>query len=338
MKWLFGSSDEEDRTQGILINGEIGRLELERKPFVSIHLPMYNEKRVAERIIKACAEMEYFDENGLPNFEILVCDDSTDETMTIVERTARQLNENWQRKAAEEKSPALGVFSKPGSKESPAEESPAFIRILHRPTREGFKGGALRYAVEQMNPKTEFVMVFDADFVPFPDAIEQFLKHYQFVCQGLSRTRIRKSKVGAVTGYQWHVLNKGENWITRGVRTEYSGSYLVERPARELMGGLKIIHGSVYMIRSEMLKDLGWGTSITEDFELTLKLYEKGYKVVFTPYVQAPAECVSTLKRLIRQRMRWAEGHSNNIRRMFKRLMFGRWKGTRSGRYLVFTR
>ncbi|MBI2595996.1 glycosyltransferase family 2 protein [Candidatus Daviesbacteria bacterium] len=64
------------------------------------------------------------------------------------------------------------------------------------------------------------------------------------------------------------------------------------------------------------------GTSITEDFELTLKLYEQGYKVAYTPYIQAPAEAVSTIKRLIRQRMRWAEGHSFNIKKMFTRLIF----------------
>jgi hypothetical protein len=75
------------------------------------------------------------------------------------------------------------------------------------------------------------------------------------------------------------------------------------------------------MIRADVLREFGWGTSITEDFQLTLRLYEKGYKVVYTPYIQAPAECVSTLKRLIRQRMRWAEGHTHNVRRMFTRLM-----------------
>ena len=29
--------------------------------------------------------------------------------------------------------------------------------------------------------------------------------------------------------YQWHVLNKSENWLTAAVRAEYSGSYMVER-------------------------------------------------------------------------------------------------------------
>ena len=136
-----------------------------------------------------------------------------------------------------------------------------------------------------------------------------------------------QSSVAAVQGYQWHVLNKSENWITRGVRTEYAGSYVVERSSIEITQGLKQIAGSVFMIRADILRNpaYSWGTSITEDFELTLKLYRDGYKVAYTPYVQAPSECVSTLKRLVRQRMRWAEGHSHNIRKLFKQLMFGRW-------------
>ncbi|MBU1884973.1 glycosyltransferase family 2 protein, partial [bacterium] len=153
---------------------------------------------------------------------------------------------------------------------------------------------------------------FDADFVPYPDTLELFLKYFQVNNQ---------DNIAVVGGYQWHVLNKSENWITRGVRSEYAGSYVIERPGREILGLLKQVSGSVYMIKRKVLESIGWGTSITEDFELTLKLYEQGYKVVYTPYIQAPAECVSTLKRLIRQRMRWAEGHSHNIRRMFKRLI-----------------
>ncbi len=131
-----------------------------------------------------------------------------------------------------------------------------------------------------------------------------------------------KGDTAVVAGYQWHVLNKSENWITRGVRTEYAGSYVIERPGQEILGAMKIIHGSVYCMRADVLKHFGWGTSITEDYELTLRIYEKGFKVAYTPYIQAPSECVSTLRRLIRQRMRWAEGHSFNTRRMFTKLLF----------------
>src|SRR5204863_436428 len=43
----------------------------------------------------------------------------------------------------------------------------------------------------------------------------------------------------------------------------------------------------------------------------------KGYKVVYTPYAETPAECVATFGRLARQRMRWAEGHSYNVNKWF---------------------
>lgn len=314
------------------LQANLDHIKLERYPFISIHLPFYNEKKVANRIISACTSMDY------PNFEVIVCDDSNDETVDIVNQ--------W--------------------KNHPR------VRILHRPTREGFKGGALSYALKAMDPRTEFVCVFDADFVPYPDTLMQYMKYFKAtggwkedkdfradsvmtmpyqtfeeevskegkvpevskgeeselvtLIEKQEKSLLSKGNTAVVAGYQWHVLNKSENWITRGVRTEYSGSYVIERPGQEIMGGMKIIHGSVYCMRADVLKHFGWGTSITEDYELTLRIYEKGFKVCYTPYIQAPSECVSTIKRLIRQRMRWAEGHSFNTRKMFGKLIFGSWE------------
>lgn len=308
----------------------LDNIKLKRHPFVSIHIPLYNEKRVAERLLKACTSIKYPDlKSGQAQYEIIVCDDSTDETKDIVQNFA----DKWNKKAGNtsEGDPAKCG----GSSDGEASENKPFIKILHRNTRQGYKGAALKNALKHMDKRTEFVVVFDADFVPYPDTLELFLKYFQANGLDLSKNLNNHhpssiihhpSNIAAVSGYQWHVLNKSENWITRGVRSEYAGSYVIERPGREILGLLKQISGSVYMIRADILKKIGWGTSITEDFELTLKLYEQGYKVVYTPYIQAPAECVSTLKRLIRQRMRWAEGHSNNIRKMFWRLLSGRWK------------
>lgn len=261
---------------------DLSKVTLQRQPFVSIHLATYNEKRVVERLLTAATSQKY------ENYEVVIVDDSTDETIELLNK--------W--------------------KDHPR------VKIIHRESREGYKGGALSHALEAMNKKTEFVIIFDADFIPYPDTITQFLKYFQSVASGLSPQNIQRTQVGAVQGYQWHVLNKSENWITRGVRSEYAGSYIVERSGVEIYSGLKQISGSVYMIRADVLKNIGWGKSITEDFELTLKVYEQGYKVIFTPYIQAPAEAVSMIKRLIRQRMRWAEGHSFNVKKMFRRLLF----------------
>lgn len=263
---------------------DLSKIILKRKPFVSIHLATYNEKRVLNRLLTAVTSMDY------ENYEVIIVDDSTDDTIEVLNQ--------WRNHPR--------------------------LKIIHRQSRSGFKGGALQEALKISNPKAEFVLVFDADFIPYPDTITQFLKYFQNTTGNLDPRVVAKSKIAAVQGYQWHVLNKSENWVTRGVRSEYAGSYVIERSGEEIYSGLKQIAGSVYMIRADVLKRMGWGTSITEDFQLTLRLYEQGYKVVYTPYIQAPAEAVSTIKRLIRQRMRWAEGHSHNVKLMFLRLLIGR--------------
>src|ERR1700694_5521164 len=280
-------------------NGNGYHIDLGYHPFVSIHVAAYNEKRVIERLLEALQRLEY------PAYEVVLVDDSTDESVQILQQ--------WR-------------------------DRPRF-KILHRTSRSGYKGGALREALKVTDPRAEYIVVFDADSVPFPDSIERLLPHFYRVSeQRASNRRLesafgssdppsepgqikRRSEVAAVQSYQWQVLNKSESWLTEAVRAEYAGSYMVERPFQDAIGSLKMIAGTAYMIRADVLRQVGWGTSITEDWELTLKLYARGYKVVYTPWAETPAECVSTFSRLARQRMRWAEGHTHNVRKWFLPIM-----------------
>ena len=273
-------------------NGNGYHIDLGYHPFVSVHVAAYNERRVIERLLTALSQLEY------PEYEVIVVDDSTDDSKLILERWAN---------------------------------APGF-KILHRTSRQGYKGGALREALKVMDPRTEYVVVFDADSVPFSDSIDRFLPHFYHekgngrggngnAGQPGEQPIKRREEVAAVQSYQWHVLNKSESWLTEAVRAEYAGSYMVERPFQDAVGSLKMVAGTAYMIRADLLREVGWGTSITEDWELTLKLYSRGYKVAYTPWAETPAECVSTFSRLARQRMRWAEGHTHNVRKWFWPIM-----------------
>jgi cellulose synthase/poly-beta-1,6-N-acetylglucosamine synthase-like glycosyltransferase len=277
------------------------------EPFISIQLPMYNEKNVAERIIDACSKLDY------SNFEVVIADDSRDETIEKLKELGRQ---------------------RIGPK----------LKIVHRGDRAGFKGGALQKAIEFMDPRTKYIVVFDADFIPPPDILRRFIWYFE----GENRITSSKAenhrfggrvedyfkgsekdiygqvdewykrrKVGVVQGYQLHHLNKNENWITKGVRAEFSGGYMIERTAEEYFGAMKMITGSVFMIRADVLMKLGWTHSITEDWDLTLRMYMDGYKVLYTPLIQAPAEIPTTISALARQRMRWAEGHTYAVKKHF---------------------
>src|SRR6202022_4058831 len=90
------------------------------------------------RLLAACSRFEY------PNYEVIIVDDSTDESTEILERWKGQ---------------------------------PRF-KVFHRPTRDGFKGGALKVALAATDPRAEYVVVFDADSIPFPDSIQRLLYHF----------------------------------------------------------------------------------------------------------------------------------------------------------------
>ena len=325
----FSRRNEEEKSKTALpinpakvggLQSDLSKIILKRHPFVSIHIATFNEKRVIERLLKSVTSMQY------DNYEIVIADDSNDETTEIIENYLRVQGLGYRVQGGEGYTLTIAET-----------KSGVVLKNLHRTSRSGFKGGALKGALEHTDPRAEYILIFDADFIPYPDTIVQFLKYFQategtldftnpnieyrnskqyqntndqnskhFEHLDLENSNLFRasdfgfrasSRIAAVQGYQWHVLNKSENWITRGVRSEYAGSYVIERSGEEIYSGLKQISGSVYMIRKDILSQIGWGTSITEDFELTLKLYEKGFKVVYTPYIQAPAEGVSTIKR-----------------------------------------
>jgi len=257
---------------------------LDHHPFVSVHLALYNEARVVNRLLEACTAFNY------DAYEVIVVDDSTDHTPELLKAWSNHPR----------------------------------VKVIHRDNRRGFKGGALQVALEQTDPRAEFVMVFDADFIPSPESIWQFLAYFYGIDgngPAENNGAYLDERVAVVQGYQRLVLNGNENWVTRSVRAGFAGSYIIERPAQEFYRGLKMVAGSVFMVRSDVLRELGWTTSITEDWELTLRLYSNGYKVLYTPYVQAPGECPATLTALCRQQMRWAEGHIHAARNHFWKVL-----------------
>ena len=115
----------------------------EALPPVTVQLPLYNERYVVERLIRAVAGLRYPGER----LQIQVVDDSTDETTAA----AAALVDAYR---------AEGVD----------------ISLLHRPRREGYKAGALAAAL--VEARGDFIVIFDADFEPPPDFLYQTMPHF----------------------------------------------------------------------------------------------------------------------------------------------------------------
>ena len=112
-------------------------------PFVTVQLPIYNEWYVAERLLDACAALDY----PRDRFEVQVLDDSTDDTVALVAKKTNRLRED-----------GLNIVH------------------IHRDNREGFKAGALANGLA--SARGGFVAIFDADFLPQPDFLERILPHF----------------------------------------------------------------------------------------------------------------------------------------------------------------
>lgn len=184
------------------------------------------------------------------------------------------------------------------------------IRIVHRENREGWKGGALRNCMNHLNPRTSHVLVFDADFVPPPDIVERMLSYFS------------GRQIAAVQGYQLHVLNANQNWITKAIRVMFSMGYMIDLVARMRLGSWIPLGGSVMMIRRQPMEEAGgFGPELSEDLDLCVRLYLKGYKVIYVEDLRVPAECPCTVRRSIRQQMRWSEGTTRIYARYVGRIL-----------------
>ena len=105
----------------------------EEFPLVTIQLPLYNERFVAQRLLDAAARLDW----PADRLEIQVLDDSNDDTRGLVdERVA-----HWR-------------------------EQGIAISVVRRSHRDGYKAGALAHGLA--TARGEFVAVFDADFIPPP--------------------------------------------------------------------------------------------------------------------------------------------------------------------------
>lgn len=111
---------------------------------VTVQLPIYNEAHVVDRLIDACANLDY--PSGKLRIQIL--DDSTDETTDLVRAKIAE----WQQKGID------------------------YIELIRRPERKGYKAGALAYGLDHTD--TDCIAVFDADFLPSTEFLRQTMPYF----------------------------------------------------------------------------------------------------------------------------------------------------------------
>ncbi len=123
-------------------------------PKVTVQLPLFNERYVAERAVLAVANLDY----PRSRLEIQILDDSNDETTERVACAVSRLR-------------ADGVR----------------IHHLRRTHRVGFKAGALAEGLQRATG--ELIAIFDADFVPQPDFLKRVVTDFEDPTVGMVQAR-----------------------------------------------------------------------------------------------------------------------------------------------------
>jgi 1,2-diacylglycerol 3-beta-glucosyltransferase len=169
------------------------------------------------------------------------------------------------------------------------------LQVLHRTEQDtGGKSAALNQVLTLM--QGEFIGVFDADAQVTPDFLNQVLAHFQTPTVGA--IQLRKA-----------ISNSETNFLTRGQRAEMAlDAYLQQQ--RTGSGGIGELRGNGQFVRRTALDRCdGWNEqTITDDLDLTLRLYLTGWDIELMPYPPVSEEGVTTFKALWHQRNRWAEG------------------------------
>ncbi|MBK8979288.1 MAG: glycosyltransferase [Planctomycetes bacterium] len=243
-------------------------------PTVLIQLPIFNERYVAARLVESVAKMRH----PRDKLCIQVLDDSTDDTTEIVAQTLRAL--------------------------------PDDLRIEHirRGTRVGYKAGALDHGLTV--DKSEFVAVFDADFVPPDDFLERTLPWFGDPKIGMVQTR-------------WGHLNPTESLLTETQSTLLDGHFLIEHVARSRAGYFFNFNGTGGIFRRRCIDEAGgWEhDTITEDLDLSYRAQLVGWRFAYLPHVVCPAELPPDMNAFQSQQFRWSKGAIQVGRKLIARVL-----------------
>jgi cellulose synthase/poly-beta-1,6-N-acetylglucosamine synthase-like glycosyltransferase len=169
------------------------------------------------------------------------------------------------------------------------------FQYLHRSNRKGFKAGALKQALPLS--EGEFIAIFDADFVPDPDFLIKTLPYFS------------TSQVGMVQS-RWTHLNQNYSLLTQLQAFALDAHFLIEQSGRNQQGAFINFNGTGGIWRKACILDAGnWEEdTLTEDLDLSYRAQRKGWRFVYRPEIESPAELPPILSAIKSQQFRWTKG------------------------------
>jgi cellulose synthase/poly-beta-1,6-N-acetylglucosamine synthase-like glycosyltransferase len=257
---------------------------------VAVVIVCYNEHPVIADTIKAAEKLTY------PNKVIIVGDDSADGVTFPLLQTIAQAKGCAQLRDAGFIDPRAKVY-----------ESGGFV-LFHRPHGRDLKGGHLKELESYLLARGfEYMYLLDADWWPQHDAIERCLE----VLEADDRIAFVQTRR--------HSYHDDNSFLQRCLAMNEDGSSLVDLAGRQVAGDPILFGGCCAMFRLKHLSEAGGFTPhhLTEDIDLTNKLYLAGFKGVYLDSVANEGEVPPHYHAYRKQQEHWAAGSARTFKEHF---------------------
>ena len=182
------------------------------------------------------------------------------------------------------------------------------VELFDIPEGEGGKGKSRTLNIGRHAAKGEVIAIYDADNTPDENSLRYLVAQL-----------LLHKELGAVIG-KFRTVNKNRNFLTKFINIETLSFQSMLQAGRWQMHNISTLPGTNFVMWTWLIEKLnGWDEeALTEDSELSIRIYEEGYKIKFIPYAITYEQEPESWKVWIKQRMRWVRGNNYVIAKFFK--------------------
>ena len=179
------------------------------------------------------------------------------------------------------------------------------VEYLRRPVNTHAKAGNLNYGLQ--HSKADYIMVFDADHIALPHALDVMLGFFSDDNVAMVQTPQDYYNIDA-----FQYINAKR---TGGLWHDQSVFYNIAEPCADKVNASSCV-GTGVVYRRAALDNIGGipVDTVTEDIHTSLKLHKSGYKTVFLNEPIAYGVASSDLGEYYKTRHRWGHGNLHALR------------------------
>ena len=184
------------------------------------------------------------------------------------------------------------------------------VRLFDVPAGEGGRGKSRALNLAMAAVKSDVIAIYDADNTPDAHALRYLVAQL-----------LENKELGAALG-KFRTVNKNVNLLTRFINIETLSFQSMLQAGRWQMHNIATLPGTNFVIWTWLIRQLnGWDEqALTEDSELSIRIYQEGYKIKFVPYAITYEQEPQTWGVWVRQRTRWVRGNNYVLGKFLKHI------------------